>query len=217
MASFTYTTLKEALVAMTEETGASFEAFIDTIIPLAEVKLLRDLDVELFDTVSTLAFTAGNPLLTKPSGAIGVRTIHYTDANGDFVLLEPKSWEFLKDYWPNANDTTALPKYFTDHSSTQWYIGGTPSLASVVTARCIVRPTGLSSGNSTTWLSTNAGDLLYFACLAVSEQFLKADERVALWKADYAERLQVAKQELKLEDRVDYTPMTVTTERTGTA
>lgn len=208
--AYTYSTLVGALQATTEDTGADFLAAIPNIIALAEDRLLRDLDLELFDTVNMLAFTATSPLLTKPTNTIGVRTLHYTDVSGDFVLLEPKSWEFVKDYWPNASTTTASPKYFTDYSATQWYIAGTPSGTNVVTARCIVRPAGLTSMNTTTWLSTNTGDLLFYACLISSEQFLKADERIGIWKTEYVERLQAARREMKLEERADYMPMTST-------
>lgn len=211
--SFTYTTLKAALVDMTEETGSDYASFIDTIIPLAEDRILRDLNLELFDTVNTLAFTASNPLLTKPTGTIATRTIHFTDANGNFVLVEPRSWEQIKDYWPKAATTTATPKYYTEYSPTQWYFAGTPSGTNVVTARCVVRPAGLTSVNPTTWLASYMGDLLFYACLIVSEQFFKADPRIATWTTEYGLRLAAAEKELNYEDRSDYTPITLTSAR----
>lgn len=210
-ASYTYTTLKAALVSFTEDQGTEFAAAVDLIIPLAESQILRDLNIELFDTVNTLAFTASNPLVTKPTDMVATRTLHYTDGSGNFVPLDPKSWEFIKDYWPNASTTTAAPKYYTDYSPTQWYISGTPSGTNVVTARCIVRPTAMTSGNITTWIGTNLGDLLLYACLVSSEQFLKADTRIPVWKAEYTERLAGARGEFKLEDRSVYTPITTVT------
>jgi hypothetical protein len=206
--SYTYATLSTALLAFTEETATdSYSTDIDKILPLAEDKLLRDLDLELFDVVTTTAFTLSNPILTKPAGLVATRTLHYTDASGNFQLIEPRSWAFCKDYWPKSTTTTATPKYFADYSDTEWYIVGTPASALVVTARYIKHPTGLTSSNTTTWLGTNVGDLLFFACLALSEQYLKDDSRITVWKAEYAERLPIVRAELKGETRSDYIPI----------
>ena len=206
--SFTYTTLKAALVSFTEDAGTEFASAVDTIIPLGEDQVLRDLDLELFDVTATTAFSAATATLTKPTGFLALRTLHYTDANSQEQLLLPKSWEFVKDYWPTSSTTTASPKYFADYSDTAWYIAGTPSGTNVVTVRYIKRPTGLSATTATTWLGTNVGDLLFYACLSVSEQYLKADGRVALWRQEYTDRLTGARRELKLEKRMDYMPMT---------
>lgn len=206
--SFTYTTLKAALVSFTEDQGTEFASAVDTIIPLGEDQALRDLDLELFDVTATTAFSAATATLTKPAGFLALRTLHYTDADSKEQLLLSKSWEFVKDYWPTVATTTASPKYFADYSETQWVIAGTPSGTNAVTVRYVKRPTGLSASNATTWLGTNVGDLLFYACLAVSEQFLKADNRAGLWKQEYASRLTGARRELKLEKRMDYMPMT---------
>lgn len=206
--AWTYATLKAALLAFTEETGTEYTAAIDTIIPLAEDQVLRDLDLELFDTVATTNFTAGSALLTKPTGFLAARTIHYTNASTQETLLEPKSWEFIKDYWPDSTLGTSTPKFYTDYSDTQWYLAGKPTGTNVVTVRYIKRPTGLTSVNTTTWLGTNVGDLLFYSCLAVSEQYLKADERIPVWKQEYQARLRAALNELKPSQRNDYMPMT---------
>lgn len=206
--AYTYATLKAALLAFVEETETdNYAEDIDKIIPLAEDRLLRDLDLELFDLGYTGHFTANNAYLTKPTGLITLRTIHYTDASGNVQLLEPRSWAVCKDYWPKESTTTATPKYFSEYSDTSWFIAGTPASALVATIRCIIRPLGLSSGNTTTWLSDRVGDLLFYACLVGSEQYLKADERIVTWKTEYSERLQAARFELKPETRADYMPV----------
>ena len=205
--SFTYTTLKAALVSETEETGAEYAAYLDTIIPLAEIRVLKDLDLELFDVSSTSTFTSSSPWLDKPTDLVGLRTMHYTDGSGNYVLIEPRSWAFVKDYWPNASTTTATPKYYAEYASDNWFIAGTPASALVVTIRYIKRPTGLTSGNATTWLGTNVADLLFWACMVESEQYLKADERIGLWNQRYADALKSALKELKPSERVDYTPI----------
>lgn len=206
--SYTYTTLKAALLAFVEETATDdYATDIDKIIPLAEDKLLRELDLEIFDVVATGAFTPSSSAFAKPTGFVALRTLHYTDASGNFQLLEPRSWAVCKDYWPKEATTTSAPKYFAEYSDTAWFIAGTPASALVTTARYIKRPTGLTSGNATTWLGTHVGDLLLYACLVGSEQYLKADDRIGTWKTEYVERLQAARFELKPESRKDYMPL----------
>jgi hypothetical protein len=205
--SFTYTTLKTALESMLEETGDEYATFIDTIIPLAEDKILRDLDLELFDDTATSTLVTGSMWVAKPAGIVSLRTMHYINALGVYVLIEPKSWEFLKDYWPTSA-TTTTPRFFSEYSETTWAVAGTPSIDIPVVIRYMKRPAGLTNANPTTWISTTVGDLLFYACLVVSEQFLKADNRSAMWKSDYMERLQAALRELKPNSRHDYMPMT---------
>lgn len=206
--SYTYDTLRTNLINTTEDQGTEFAAALDNIIALAETRILRDLDVEFFDAVTTGTFAASNPLLTKPANFISLRTMHYTDGSSNFNLIESKSWEYVKDYWPNVATTTSTPKYMADYSETQWYLAGTPASNLAYTVRYIVRPTGLSSGTPSTWLSANVGDLLFYACLVSSEAFLKADERVKMWASEYATRLQIVRMELRREKRDDYAPLT---------
>lgn len=208
--SYTYSSLRDALISTTEERSTGYASALDNIIALAESKLLRDLNLELFDVTSTGTFTATNPLLSKPSGMVALRSLHYTDANGNENLIESKSWEYIKDYWPKSSTTTSSPKFVADYNLTQWYLAGTPASNLAYTVRYIKRPAGLSSGNTSTWLSTTVGDLLFFACLMGSEQYLKADPRIEVWKKEYNERLPAVRMEVRRDKRDDYAPVTGT-------
>jgi hypothetical protein len=205
--SYTYDSLRTALIATTEDGGSEFESGLDNIIGLAETKVLRELDLELFDSLASGTFSTLTPLVTKPSGFLALRSFWYEDGDGDYTPIEPKSYEFVRDYWPRQSLTTATPKYLADYSDVAWIIAGSPSTAFTWRAKYIARPAGLSSGNTTSWLSNNVGDLLFYACLVGCEAFLKADERVNLWKSEYRERLLAARTELRRETRDDYAPM----------
>jgi len=206
--SYTYATLVAALQNTVEDTGSDFASALANIIALAEDRVLRDLNVELFDVSATSTFGVASPWLAKPSDMVGLRTMHYTDAIGNFTLLDPQTWEFVKDYWPNVSATTPTPKYYTEYSDTNWFIAGTPASGLVVTIRYIKRPAGMTALNPSTWLGTHVGDLLFYSSLVSAEQFLKADNRIGVWKTEYVERLAAARRELRLEERNDYMPMT---------
>ena len=205
--SWTYTTLKAALQDFVEDDSTEYASAIDNIILLAEDRVLRDLDLDIFDTTATTSFSAATATLTKPTGFISERALHYTDANGDFQYLEKKSWEYVKDYWPKESTTTASPKYFADYDATTWYLVGTPSGTNAVTVRYVKRPAAMTSGNPTTWIGTNAGDVFFYACLTLSAEYLNNDPRIPTWEREYQTRLTAAKDELKPLKRAEYMPV----------
>ena len=212
--TLTYTTLKAALVDNTDDEGTEFAAALDTIIALGELKLLRDLDLEIFDVTDTGTLTGSSQLVTKPTGYIAGRSLHIT-VSGVRSQLFQRTYEYLVDYWPTAATTTTTPKYYAELNDTQWYVAGTPAGSYDFTARFMKRPTGLSGSTETTWLSTYAADMLLYACLASAEEYLKADERVAVWKNEYAEKLTLGRHELRRMQRADYTPVDVVSQPKG--
>ena len=203
--TFTYASLTTALKNHIENQGTAFSTELDTIIGLGELKLLRDLDLEIFDSTDTGTFTASSQLVTKPTGYVAGRSLHIT-VSGVTSQLFLRTYEYLIDYWPTTATTTTSPKYYAELNDTQWFVAGTPASGYSFTARFMKRPSGLSGAVTTTWLSTYAADALFYACLAASEEYLKADERVALWKNEYAEKLFAARNEFRRMRRSDYTP-----------
>ena len=199
--SFTYDTLVAALQATVEDGGSEFETFLETAVSLAEDRVLRDLNLEYFDVVTVTAFVGTDPVVTKPTGTVATRSVFYRNGAGQLIPLDLRSWDFCNDYWPDDIETTSDPKYYADLNDTEYWIAGTPAGANELQIRSIIRPTGLSTGNQTTWLSQYMGDLLFYACLVVSEQFLKADPRIPVWQGDYADRLAKASTELKRAQR----------------
>ncbi len=204
--TFTYATLKAELVSHVEDQGTAFAAELDTVIGLGELKLLRDLDLEIFDVTDTGAFFVNNQVVTKPAGYVADRSLFFTVSGKTYQMFH-RSYEYLIDYWPVAATVTTTPRYYSELNETQWWIAGTPAGSYPFTARFMKRPAGLSGTVATTWLSTYAGDLLFYAALACSEAFLKADERIQVWKAEYAEKLASSRHELRRMQRTDYSPV----------
>lgn len=204
---FTYATLKAALISFTEDVGTEFDAALDTIIPLGEDRVLRDLDLTIFDVVETGTLQAASPLTVKPTGCLVTRDIIYTAVSGARVPLTQRDYSYAADYWPDASITTALPRYFAEYSPTQWFIAGTPSTGLAFSARFLKRPTGLSGANATSWMGTNVGDLLFHACMLSAMEFLKMDARLQVAGQEYADRLRAAKLEFSELIRNKYAPV----------
>jgi hypothetical protein len=206
--NYTYNTLKAALISFTEDNGTAFAAAIDTIIPLAEDVVLRDLDLTIFDIIASGVFVAGNPLLDKPTGCLATRDIIYVTGLGARNPLVQRDFSYARDYWPDETAQTGTPKFFSEYSDTQWWVAGTPNAGLTFTARIMKRPAGLTNAVQTTWLGTNVGDLVFYAALIVGTEYLKNDARLPTWLQEYTHRLEGAKNEFWMLRRQNYMPVT---------
>lgn len=201
--STTYTTLKTDLINLTDEGSAEFLASIDTIIGLGETQVLRDLDLEQFQSEVSVGNTvAGTRTIARPATLLKANSLWVTVA-GEKKPLRKRTYDYCLMYAPTVA-TQAEPVMYAELDETSYYLVPTPNAAYAVGAYGLVRPAGLSGSVSTTWLSTHAGDLLLYACLVASEKYLSNKAQVDTWKEDYTDRLAKAKVELRGIARDDY-------------
>lgn len=206
MASFTNAQLLAALQAWPEDNSPEFQSNLPLIITMGERRLVKDLNLELFDQVSTIPTVAGDRLLPKPASFVATRELNVVVAN-EVINLERRSPSFCERF---AFDRTAegVPTYFCEISSTHWQLVDTPDAIYSVEARCIVRPDGLATNTAGTYFSLQHGDLLFAACLLESEMYLKGDERLPILRERYfSELLPVARLECRDMIRADYEPI----------
>lgn len=211
MSNKTYTELSDNLQAWMEDDDLEFQGAIDDLINLGEMRAWRDLDLSIFTSENTAPTSSGVETVTKPvadTELVVTQSIYYDNA-GVRTFLELRSTDFVRDH--QVIGATAPPKYYSEQTETDWLLSPIPDGTYTLNARGVTRPTRLSVGNATTWLSLHQDDLLFKACLAESEKFLKADDRVEVWKTDYTELLVIAKRETYelLNQRYNLTPMEV--------
>jgi hypothetical protein len=83
-----------------------------------------------------------------------------------------------------------------------------PILAHGFELRHIQSSESLAPAQQTTWIGTNCGDILLYAALIASEEFLKSDMgEIDVWKKTYGEFLGPRKLELRRQWRADYSPI----------
>ena len=211
MSNKTYTELSDNLQSWMEDDDTEFVGAIDDLINLGEMRAWRDLDLSIFTSEGTAPTANGVETVTKPVGdteLVVTQSIYYDNA-GVRVWLELRSTDFVRDH--QVIGATAPPKYYSEQTETDWLLSPIPDDVYTLNARGVTRLTRLSVGNPTTWLSLHQDDLLFKACLAESEKFLKGDDRVEMWKADYTELLVIAKRETYelLNQRYNLTPLEV--------
>lgn len=197
-----------------EDSDTEFVTEIDNIIGLGETRLIRDLNLEIFNGISTGNFVTGNQNITKPTDSLAIKSLFFTDTDGDEKYLERKSDDYLTFYWKDAS-TTGTPKYVSEKDETTLRVVPTPNTTFAWTLSYVKRPTGLSSTTAETFLSKFVGDLLFKACIIESEEYLKEDPseagRIAVFERDYLSRLPAARQEFMRMQQSDYKPGTSST------
>jgi hypothetical protein len=206
--SYTYDQIVEKMQTFPESASAEYIADIPALIGSGELRLVRELNLEIFDfTDSGLLVADGDNTITKPDDIVTHRDFQIQIASGVWEPLEYRANAYVRAL--GADETaTARPRYIADHDEFEWIVAPYADDDYTVRCRYVRRPEGLSDGTQTTWLSTYCGDLLLAASLMEAEHWLKADDRyIDLQGKYYNELLPTARAELRrLVRSGDYSP-----------
>jgi hypothetical protein len=98
---------------------------IDTFITMAENRILRDIDLDVFKKESTGTMTDGNRFLASPTDILTHRYMFVT-VSGEKVYLDFRDTSFMKEYWPDPS-SKSVPKYYSVWDQNTFYIAPTPN------------------------------------------------------------------------------------------
>jgi hypothetical protein len=164
-------------------------AVINTFITLAENRILRDIDLDVFKLEVAGSMTSGNKFLTAPSDILTHRYMMITSGT-DQIFLDFRDTSFMKEYWPNGA-TTGTPKYYSVWDQNTFYVAPTPNANFSVELGYIYRPAQLSPATPTTWISTNAPEALFYACLIQAYSYTKGPlEMLTYFENSYKQAVQ---------------------------
>jgi len=220
MAGFTYSTLTTAIQNYTEVgTSVLSSTITDQFIDNSELRIQRELPIDADRKEMIGNLTASKDNVYSPAGTLFVRGLQvYTStsvATGANSFLEKKDISFLREY-DAAETTTGTPKYYAMSggaegtgatSSGRITVVPTPSSAFMYKIHYNARPTGLSSANTTTYLSLNFGNGLLYACLVEAFSYLKGpQDMLQLYEQKYQTEVQkFGAEQLGRRRRDDYT------------
>lgn len=183
-----YTQLTQRIINWTEDDSAELSGVIDDIIDLAEIRILKEANPVVARKISNISLTGGNPDAAIPADIVTPRWIRIQ--NGDTLLQKDES--YIRELWPSAA-ATGVPKYYawSGDGTVNFIVAPTPAVATTLEIGYTYRIAGLSSGNPTNWLSVNAADLLFYACMLEAMAFLKmTDVETQKFTALYERALQ---------------------------
>ena len=134
----------------------------------------------------------GNPVIQKPARWRKTVSMNVT-VNGKKQPVLLRKYEYLKNYWPDA-DQTDVPLFYADTDWDHWYIAPTPDQDYAFEVLYYERIAPLSSENQTNWITQNAPNAMLFGTLLQAMPFLKNDAR-QIFQQKYTEALQALKTE----------------------
>ncbi len=167
------------------------DSVINTFITMAENRILRDIDLDVFKLEVQGNMSSGNKFLTAPSDMLTHRYMMITHpTTGDQSFLDFRDTSFMKEYWPDGSDT-GVPKYYSIWDQDSFYIAPTPNANYSVELGYIRRPEQISPIQPTTWISTFAPEALLYACLIQAYSYTKGPpEMMGYFENSYKQAIQ---------------------------
>ena len=190
----TYDSLVLDIRSYLERTDAATLDKIPTFIMLAEQVIATELKFLGNLTVAASTMTQGQAVIDKPARWRKTVSINITVAGERRPVLLRK-YEYLREYWPDPTQED-VPEYYCDYDYTHWLVAPTPAAAYNYEVLYYERSQPLDESNQTNWFTQYAPQALLYGALLQAMPFLKNDERIPMWKAQYDQVMQV----LKVED-----------------
>ena len=194
------TTYSELVTQIRDYCEVDSNVFTTTIvndfIEHAELIIFRQIDFDVFRKYQTATLTSGDAFVgmpgNTPTSFAYIRAVNIFSPSGSLggltdnerVFLEKRDPSFINEYSPNRT-STGIPKYYANWDNDTIILAPAPNAAYTIELAYNAQETGLSSSNTTTWVSTNAPQLLLYACLIEAFKFLKNPNMVAMYTQAY--------------------------------
>jgi hypothetical protein len=197
----TYDSLVENIQSYLERTDASTLDKIPLFIMLAEQVIASQIKFLGNLTVNTSTMTADQNVIDKPARWHKTVSMNITVAGERFPVFN-RRYEYLREYWPDPA-ATDVPKFYCDYDYTHWMVAPTPAAAYNFEVLYYERVQPLDSSNQTNWFTTYAPQALLYGSLLQAMPFLKNDDRVPMWQAQYKLIMDIltAEDKLRIGDR----------------
>jgi len=193
--SWTYTTLKSAIQDYTQNTESTFVADLGTMIQQAEDRIVKSVELPNFRKNVTGSLTSGNQYLTAPDDYLYPFSLAVLDSDSDYSYLLNTDVSFIREAYPSAS-TTGVPKHYAQFDDNSFIVGPTPNANLNVELHYYYVPESITAASSgTTWLGTNAPELLLYGSLVEAYTFMKGEPDIL---TNYEKRFQESLQKLTL-------------------
>jgi len=190
----TYDSLVNNIQTYIERNDATTVAYIPTFIMLAEQVIAADIKFLGNLTVANSTMVLGNAVISKPARWHKTVSMNVTDANGTKQPVLLRTYEYCREYWPNPSSVD-LPVYYSDYDYTHWLVAPTPAANYNYEVLYYERVQPLDSSNQTNWFTIYAPQALLYGSLLQAMPYLKNDERIPMWQAQYTAIINTLKQE----------------------
>ena len=192
-AVMTYDSLVADISSYLERTDQATLEKIPTFIMLAEQVIAAEIKFLGNLTPMQSNLVTGQAVVDKPARWHKTVSMNVT-VGGVRQPVFLRKYEYLREYWPDPTQTDS-PKFYADYDYTHWLIAPTPDDDYAFEVLYYERIQPLDSSNQTNWFTIYAPQALLYGSLLQAMPFLKNDERIPMWQAQYDKIMQVLKAE----------------------
>ena len=170
---------------------------VDGFINDAELRILREIDSDNNRQYAQADIVAGQRYVNTPlinDETLIIRSAQITNSTGGAdnssrSFLEYRDTSFISEY--NPTGVQGVPKYYGYWDENTIVLAPTPDQNYNMQINYILKPTGLSSSNTETYLSKEFPNGLLYACLVEAFGFLKGPmDMIQYYEKRYAESAQ---------------------------
>ena len=186
----TYAELVQKIRDYTEVTSTVLtDVIINDFIDDAEFRILRDVDSDNNRRYATAALASGTRFVQTPDNTLVIRSAQIVDSDGTGAannrdFLQYRDTSFMSEF--NPTESTGVPKYYSNWDENTIVVAPTPNATYTIQVNYILKPSGLSSTNATTYLSQQFPNGLLYACLVEAFSFLKGpNDLLQLYEGKY--------------------------------
>ena len=152
--SFTLTTLRTSLKEYTENTETSFVNNLDLFIRLAEERILKNVQLNVFEKNVSGTMTTSNQYFDCPSDFLAPNALTITNSS-EYTYLQFKEKEFIQTFTPNAS-TTGVPRFYAQFDVDNFVIAPTPDSGYTVNLSYFYRPASLTDSTISFTVSSSS-------------------------------------------------------------
>ena len=169
---------------------------VDGFLSDTEFRLLRDVDSDNNRQYAQADIIAGQRFVSTPlinNQTLIIRSCQITNSTGgadnsDRYFLDFRDTSFMSEYDPTG--VQGLPRYYSYWDENTIVVAPTPNINYNMQINYILKPGGLSSSNTTTYLSTEFPNGLLYACLVEAFGFLKGPaDMIQYYEGKYQQAL----------------------------
>jgi hypothetical protein len=197
-----YTELSANIQAYTENTEANFVAEIPVFVKQAEQRIYNSVQFPSIRKNVVGVTSTNNKYLECPSDFLAVYSMAIIDgtvASGTYEYLLNKDVNFIRQSYPQANDT-GIPRYYAlfgpqsaNLAELSFILGPTPDAIYNVELHYYYYPQSIVTAG-TTWLGDNFDSVLLYGSLVEAYTYMKGEQDImTFYNAKYQEALGLAK------------------------
>ena len=173
---------------------------LNTFIEQAEQRIYNSVQFPSLRRNVTGFTTPGNKYLACPTDFLATYSMAVISPDGSYEYLLNKDVNFIRQAYPQPNDT-ATPKYYAlfgpsyyDSEELTFILGPTPDILYNIELHYFYYPDSITvTANGRTWLGDNFDSVLLYGSLVEAYTFMKGEQDIiALYDGKYKEALALA-------------------------